>query len=353
MKFQPPMTARVSGDSGIASGGDTGYKGSMMLTSRHSAPQLGGSQMALQHHAAIFLKPMAPTPAEASGPGLPRGGISSRSSSSSVDGVLQGSNPSLNQECEEAINPPRSAKASTTSQEDSEVSSVAKAVAFTIGDSSPQLEVPSDLSSFDKFFPELESGNGADIFSKGAMGAGEDRNLFNRSHSYPFLSSASATVASPGNSLHPIASQDHRHMQTSLHAEAAPVSLTRDWPNVPAIVIPTADHEPVALEDEDGGVALRDKPNSFLGGYKAPFFNQEDAESASIGVPPQSPKSVLQFSEHISPCTVGLAPPTDPEPFYKKTPAVDRYQRVLVVIDLNVVLRITLCIQLKSTMNTF
>lgn len=291
VKFKLPSVTTVDGCEGRQTSGHS-------MSSRHSAPQLGGVMTALKEQVALQ-KSTKPVVTEASTSSLPQGKISSQSSLSSTEDFPRRTNPFSDRRSGETSRPSEHPKASS-SQEDSEVSLVAKAIAFTVGDSSHQLDLMVDSSDFDKFFPEfVDDSRASEVVPTRAGGI---RTPLNRSHSYPLLD----RIASSTSFCDPITSPD-------LHTYSRPQTRVGPRQDLPAIVIPTGREEPGPNDSEEPTT------NSFL---KRPFTDEE----CTVTAPPPCPKSVLQFTAQAPPCTMGLVSPHHPEPLYKKTPATNRYR---------------------------
>ena len=157
-----------------------------------------------------------------------------------------------------------------------------------------------------------------------------------KSHSYPLftLHVTSVTTSVDGIS-HPVAPegildsvQGKEYLAQGLHgSEHHRVYESNHPAHVgPAIVIPTAttSQEPGTHQSKDCRLFFRAEPAMVLEDPGTPSSKMKDA---STSLPLQStlcPNSVLEFAESLPPLAMGQVPTTDPEPLYKKSPAVER-----------------------------
>ncbi len=285
----PRVTAMTSGE-GVGPEMELGNCTSM--SSSRSASQLDEAPVQK------LLQPIHSTPTKINGAGLHWQPLPSQSSSASVDGLPTPCTDHGDMEAGGALSRQVEAPAS---QEDSGGSSTTKAVAFTIGDSSSQLDA--DLSSFEAFFPELDLVGEANGGPRTTIGVGECGSSFSRSHSCPVL----GKLVPPTDSHRPASHQDLSRLQMVS-------SPSRDFSDVPAIVVPTGGLPGHATESERDLLASAPTAGCYTDGKFA----------GAPGTPPWVTRSVLQFVEMNLPCTVGLVPIKEPQLLYKKNPKIER-----------------------------
>ena len=172
-----------------------------------------------------------------------------------------------------------------------------------------------DLSQFDDFFPELQH-------AAGMVGA-KCGDKMCKTQSVPVLSltNKETTTAVCRKHSPPSKTDDDSGKYLTVDKHTAKIG-----PRFSPIVVPTATLPSLEFTadstSDDEGISFKTQP----GGTPATGVSQLDnTNSCAVGTPAtDAPGGLPKTWEQPHPHLLGHAPPTVPEPYYKKTPAVER-----------------------------
>ena len=177
-----------------------------------------------------------------------------------------------------------------------------------------------NLSQFNDFFPELHVQQAADI------AGGESRNKMCKTQSVPVLSLTSKeTVTSTRRDVYspPSTTGDDggKYLTVDGHAAKTPVNDPRSSPIVvPTAILPsseltadsTSDDEGISFKTQTVGAPATDVPQF------------DSTPPYAVGTPATDIGGLPKTLEQPHPQLLGHTPPSAPEPYYRKTPAVER-----------------------------
>ena len=177
-----------------------------------------------------------------------------------------------------------------------------------------------NLSQFNDFFPELHVQQAADI------AGGESRNKMCKTQSVPVLSLTSKeTVTSTRRDVYspPSTTGDDggKYLTVDEHAAKTPVNDPRSSPIVvPTAILPsselttdsTSDDEGISFKTQTVGAPATDVPQF------------DSTPPYAVGTPATDIGGLPKTLEQPHPQLLGHTPPSAPEPYYRKTPAVER-----------------------------
>jgi len=179
-----------------------------------------------------------------------------------------------------------------------------------------------NLSQFNDFFPELHVQQAADI------AGGESRNKMCKTQSVPVLSLTSKeTVTSTRRDAcrkhsPPSTTGDDggKYLTVDEHAAKTPVNDPRSSPIVvPTAILPSSELTADSTSDDEG---ISFKTQTV--GAPATDVSQFDTTTPCAVGTPATDGGLPNTLEQPHPQLLGHTPPSAPEPYYRKTPAVER-----------------------------
>ena len=176
-----------------------------------------------------------------------------------------------------------------------------------------------NLSQFNDFFPELHVQQAADI------AGGESRNKMCKTQSVPVLSLTSKeTVTSTRRDVYspPSTTGDDgdKYLTVDEHAAKTPVNDPRSSPIVvPTAILPSSELTADSTSDDEG---ISFKTQTV--GAPATDVSQFDTTTPCAVGTPATDGGLPNTLEQPHPQLLGHTPPSTPEPYYRKTPAVER-----------------------------
>ena len=308
VQFQLPHRTPVVLANGDTSAGE-GMLQRTMHTS-HSAPLLSltsGAETQQQH-----LHPIERGPTVLKSSAQSKSGVSSQTSSSSVEFLDLGALDTDNKPLTMSVPTEDDQIQEPGVEEDTREAPLRKPIVFAVGDSVSE----DDLSRFDKFFPELQDITQSRV-SDNMHKVQSSPALTTQAENEPMIHQCQ--LEGSRRPLHEISQDQPPQVFSQLDATPAHDLCTP----LPAIVVPTASVIPehsTEDSDDDGDIFFSVHPTPSHKLHNPPHVQMTDISLQKNNLP----KSVLSFTEHPHPQILGHVPLPEPEPQYRKTPAVER-----------------------------